>query len=108
MISPEETRRRRYLEAMGITRWEPRDQIEPELTETTTDVATIPVSSVVVNPDWETLQRTVAGAAFENGIHRFHDHKLTRKRILRIDKASCRLRGFRRQRAEGELKAGII
>ncbi len=60
MISPEETRRRRYLEAMGITRWEPRDQIEPELTETTTDVATIPVSSVVVNPDWETLQRTVA------------------------------------------------
>ena len=59
MTPLDETRRREYLAAMGVTRWESRDRTVARAPATVSEVA-VAVSDVVATMDWEALQQAVA------------------------------------------------
>lgn len=65
-MSSDESRRRQYLAAMGVTVWEQRDRATVE-SPAPTPLA--PVTPMPAGMDWETLQRTVA-ACTQCGLHK--------------------------------------
>ena len=62
-MSSDESRRRQYLEAMGVTVWEQRDRAAVE------SPPLAPVTPMPAGTDWESLQRTVA-ACTQCGLHK--------------------------------------